>query len=103
MFLRRACIPLACLGLLGYFGYHLFVGDHGLESRARLQVQVKSLEGELNGLRAVRAKLDRDVGLMRADRLDPDMLDERARAILNFSHPNDIVIMDKRSSVAPMR
>ena len=101
MSLRRALFPLICLGLLGYFSYHLFVGDHGLESRARLQTQVKTAEGELKGLQAVRERLDRDVALMRSDKLDPDMLDERARTILNFSHPDDIVIMDKPSATAP--
>lgn len=99
MNLRKACIPVACLALIGYFGYHLFVGENGLESQARLQARVNALQGELKGLQSVRMRLDRDVSLMRADKLDPDMLDERARAILNFSHPNDIVIMDKRSAV----
>ena len=92
---RSACITLTCFGFLAYFAYHLFVGDHGLEARARLQTEVKLLDSELKGLEAVRERLDRDVALMRADKLDPDMLDERARAILNFSHPNDIVIMNK--------
>ena len=101
MTLRRACFPLICLGLLGYFTYHLMVGDHGLDARSRLQSQVKSVEGELKGLQAVRERLDRDVALMRAGKLDPDMLDERARIILNFSHPNDIVIMNKPSATAP--
>lgn len=96
MVFRKACLPLACFALIGYFGYHLLVGDNGLESQARLQGQVNALKGELKGLQAVRQRLDRDVALMRADKLDPDMLDERARAILNFSHPNEIVIMDKR-------
>lgn len=102
MSIRNACVALTCFGFLGYFAYHLFVGDHGLEARARLQTQIKSLEGELNGLQAVRERLDRDVALMRADKLDPDMLDERARMILNFSHPRDIVIMNK-SATAPSK
>lgn len=101
MMVRRACIPLACLALIGYFGYHLLVGDNGLESQARLQSQVNALEGELKGLKSIRNRLDRDVALMRADRLDPDMLDERARAVLNFSHPNEIVILNKRSATPP--
>lgn len=95
MTFRSAFVTLICFGLLSYFAYHLFVGDHGLEARARLQTRIRSLQGELNGLRAVRERLDRDVELMRADKLDPDMLDERARKILNFSHPRDIVILDK--------
>lgn len=101
MTVRKALFPLICLGLMGYFSYHLIVGDHGLESRARLQAQIKSVEGELKGLQAVRERLDRDVALMRADKLDPDMLDERARTILNFSHPDEIVIMNKPSVAAP--
>ena len=98
---RSAFVTLICLGLLSYFAYHLFVGDHGLGGGARLQTQIKSLQGELNGLQAVRERLDRDVGLMRADKLDPDMLDERARMILNFSHPKDIVILDKPATTPP--
>lgn len=101
MSFRKACVPLICLALMGYFAYHLFVGNHGLDARARLQMQVETLEGELKGLQAVRERLDRDVSLMRAEKLDPDMLDERARAVLNFSHPNDIVIMDKPSASRP--
>jgi len=89
---RSAFITLTCFGFLGYFAYHLFAGNHGLE---RLESEVKLLNAELKGLEAVRGRLDRDVALMRADELDPDMLDERARAVLNFSHPNDIVIMNK--------
>jgi len=92
---RSAFITLTCFGFLGYFAYHLFAGNHGLEARARLESEVKLLNAELKGLEAVRGRLDRDVALMRADELDPDMLDERARAVLNFSHPNDIVIMNK--------
>ena len=92
---RSAFITLICFGFLGYFAYHLFVGKHGLEARVRLESEVKLLNAELKGLEAVRGRLDRDVALMRADELDPDMLDERARAVLNFSHPNDIVIMNK--------
>ncbi len=100
---RSACVTLICFGFLGYFAYHLFVGDHGLEARVRLESKVKILEGELGSLVAVRERIERDVALMRADKLDPDMLDERARAVLNFSHPNDIVIMNKHSVTGSTR
>lgn len=97
MTLRRASVSVVCLILLGYFVYHLFVGDHGLDARARLESQVTTLKGELNGLKAVRARLERDVSLMRSDQIDPDMLGERARTVLDFAHPRDIVITDKES------
>lgn len=96
MRLRAAAVPLACLGLIGYFGYHLYVGERGLDARAQLEARIATLEGELQGLKAVREKLERNVSLLRAEHLDPDMLDERARAILNFAHPDDIVIVEPK-------
>ena len=89
----RFAIPLACLALITYFGYHLVVGAHGLEARGRMEQRIGLLEGELAGLEAVRKRLERDVSLLKAEQLDPDMLDERARAVLNFAHPNDVVIL----------
>jgi len=88
--------PLLALGAGGYFGYHLQNGDHGLKSRAVLQSRVAVLEGELAGLREVRQRIERDVALLRPESLDPDMLDERARAILNLAHPHDLVMMKRR-------
>lgn len=91
---RPILTSLTCLALISYFTYHLLTGDHGMRSRAELQNRVAALQGELAGLKAVRARIERDVDLMRASHLDPDMLDEQVRAILNFAHPNDIVILD---------
>ena len=36
------------------------------------------------------------VSLLHADRLDPDLLDERARAMLNYAHPRDLVLTLKK-------
>ena len=42
------------------------------------------------------ARLERDVALLRPESLDPDMLDERARASLNLAHPDDLVMLKRR-------
>ena len=89
--------PLLALGAGGYFGYHLQNGDHGLEARADLERRTNVLEGELAGLREVRLRIERDVALLEPESLDPDMLDERARAILNLAHPDDLVMMKRRA------
>ena len=47
-------------------------------------------------LRAVRAEqeaLERNVELMRPTSLDRDMLEERARVVLNYTRPDEVVIM----------
>lgn len=103
MRVRVLTVLLVVLGLIAYFGYHMIAGDHGLRARAPMQQQVIMLEGELSGLKAVRSRLERDVALLRSDQLDPDMLDERARAILNLAHPHDLVVLDTRAVTASPR
>jgi cell division protein FtsB len=67
-----------------------------LEARAVLEKRKAVLAGELAGLKDVRARLERDVALLRPESLDPDMLDERARAILNLVHPDDLIMLKRR-------
>jgi len=40
------------------------------------------------------------VSLLRPESLDPDMLDERARAILNLANQDDLVMLKRRPPVA---
>jgi cell division protein FtsB len=100
MRLQSLLFPLLSLGVGGYFGYHLQTGDHGLEARAALEKRKIVLAGELAGLQDVRKRLERDVALLRPESLDPDMLDERARAILNLAHPDDLVMLKRRAPAA---
>ena len=93
---RAFIFPLLALGVGGYFAYHLQNGEHGLASSADLESRRDVLEGELAGLREIRQRIERDVALLRPESLDPDMLDERARAILNLAHPDDLVLMKRR-------
>ena len=89
--------PLLALSAGGYFAYHLQNGDHGLKALADLERRKNVLEGEIAGLREVRLRIERDVALLEPESLDPDMLDERARAILNLAHPDDLVMMKRRA------
>ena len=40
-----------------------------------------------------RALWERRVALLRSDRIDPDMLDERARALLGLTDPRDLTLL----------
>ncbi|HEY0566785.1 MAG TPA: septum formation initiator family protein, partial [Xanthobacteraceae bacterium] len=71
-------------------------GNHGLLARQYLEEQSAQLSGDLARLKAERAEWERRVALLKSDRLDPDMLDERARAMLNYVHPRDLVLILKR-------
>jgi cell division protein FtsB len=101
MRVRSLLFPLLACGVGGYFAYNLQIGDHGLKSRADLEKRQAVLAGELAGLKEVRERLERDVALLRPESLDPDMLDERARAILNLAHPDDLVMLKRRPPTEP--
>ena len=77
---------------IGYFWINAYSGDYGLKAQEDLDQQVSVLETELSGLRAERSMWERRTALLRTDRLDPDMLDERARRQLNFLHPMDVTL-----------
>jgi cell division protein FtsB len=78
---------------IGYFGMHAFSGDRGLRAQQDLEQQLAAMKGELAGLKAERAHWARKVSLLRADRIDPDMLDERARALVGYIDPHDLVLL----------
>ena len=52
-----------------------------------------SMQAELGQLKAERTLWERRVSLLRADGIDPDMLDERARVLLGYADPRDLVLL----------
>jgi cell division protein FtsB len=97
---RRRRTILTALGLyifaglfIGYFAANAFTGNHGLRAQVDLDAQLATMQKELGDAKAERALWERRVGLLRADRLDPDMLDERARALLGLADPRDLTLL----------
>jgi len=79
--------------LIGYFGVNAFSGNHGLKAKQDIDQQAAALSAELSRLQAERAQWRLRIELLKSDKLDPDMLDERARALLAYTHPNDLTLM----------
>lgn len=98
---RRRSI-LTALGLytlaalfIGYFGIHAYTGNHGLRAQAGLDQQIAQMSAELSRAKQERAEWEHRVSLLSADRLDPDMLEERARALLDYVDPRDATMLLK--------
>lgn len=89
-----ALYVLAAL-LIGYFGINAYTGNHGLRVKKTLDREIAELSAELSRLKAERQQWERRVVLLRSNSLDPDMIDERARAMLNFTHPADLTLFIK--------
>ncbi len=85
--------PLLGLAAFAYFAYHGIQGDRGLIAYLQLERQIEIAEQRLAELDAERAVWGHRTKLLRRDQLDRDMLDERARAMLNLVGPDEIVVM----------
>ncbi len=89
---RRAMPPALGALLAVYFSYHLVQGERGLIAYLQLKAQVAASQAQLDVLQAEKSKLAHRVRLLRPDSLDPDLLDEQARRMLGFAHPDELVI-----------
>ena len=100
---RRARGILTALGLyvlaaamISYFWFHAYTGQRGLHAKHEIEQQMAELTAELDRLKSEHGQWERKVALLRSSSIDPDLLDERARSVLNLSHPNDLIMMVKR-------
>ena len=89
---RHVLVPVLGALLVAYFGYHAIEGDRGLLAYLALTQELKKAEISRDLIGADRQVLERRVALLRPEGVDPDMLDERARAVLNDIGPNESVI-----------
>jgi cell division protein FtsB len=89
---RAALPPAVFLALVAYFLWQTSQGDHGWKALAHRQDDLKAAQAELTRAEAEVATWERRVASLRTTRLDPDALDERARAMLNLSDPTDVIV-----------
>lgn len=95
---RRAVLTALALYLfaaafIGYFGMNAYSGNHGLRAQKDLEQQLGAMQQELQDLRTERSDWERRVALLRSDRIDPDMLDERARKLIGYADPRDLTFL----------
>ncbi len=89
---RQILAPVIFATLFGHFGYHLVNGDRGLLAMARLEREVQIANQNFAEAETTKKIWERRVSALRNQSIDPDMLDERARALLNFARKDDVII-----------
>jgi cell division protein FtsB len=94
---RGLGFPLVVGALVIYFGYFAINGNHGLVNWIRLNHEIELKQANLDRIKSERLALEHRVRLLRPESVDPDLLEEQARARLGLSGPDEVVIMkDKR-------
>lgn len=89
--------PILGISALVYFAYHTVQGDRGVLAWWNLHRQIQVSQAQLSLIEQDYNQLQKQVDLLRPNHLDPDMLEERARIMLNVGRENDVIIFHSRS------
>jgi cell division protein FtsB len=88
---RAAVAPAIFLALAAYFLWSARGGEHGLRADEARQATLRTAQAEQAQAAAALAAWERRVNALKT-RIDGDALDERARAMLNLSDPQDVIV-----------
>ncbi len=88
---RAAVAPAVFLLLVVYFVWNAQQGAHGLNAAVAQRQELLAAQAEQHLAAEDLAVWERRVNALRT-RLDGDALDERARAMLNLSDPQDVIV-----------
>ena len=90
--IRQVAPQVAAALAVAYFAYHAIEGERGVLAYIKLNSELESAQQIAGQVAAERADLEHRVDLLSPDSLDPDMLEERARTLLNYGHPDERII-----------
>lgn len=97
---RQVAPQVAAALAVAYFAYHAIEGERGVLAYLKLGNELESAQQVATQVEEERAELEHRVDLLSPDSLDPDMLEERARALLNYGHSDEKVIYLDRPGTA---
>ena len=101
-FWRHLFVTLILLSVQVYLGYSVLTGQFGVESREALEADIAELSGKSAALGAEIDSFRHRIDLFKSDRMDPDIVSERARALLAMSEPDDVVVMVNSATGEPI-
>jgi cell division protein FtsB len=89
---KTLAAPLALAGAAAFFIWHASHGDRGLIAREQRLADIATARAELAEATAEREAAERRALALRGREVDRDQLEERARALLNLTVREEIVI-----------
>lgn len=91
-FIFEVVAPSVLLCWAAAMVYSAVIGENGYRALAALNVEVEARRAEVDALRARRLALEKRADQLNPKSLDPDLIDERIRAVLGYSRPGDVVV-----------
>jgi cell division protein FtsB len=101
-FWRPLALTVTLLGFQAYLGYSAISGQFGIASREEILADIEILKDRSAALQAEIDAFRHRASLMNPRHLDPDLVVERARAMLNMAHADDILVMVNPATGQPI-
>ena len=93
--IKRNWIYILSGFIVFYFGFHTFCGDRNIYRYFSLKKEIAQEQMRAKYFKHQKDELQRKVNLLTDNSIDPDMLDERARVVLNMVSSDEYVILDE--------
>jgi len=90
---KQLSLTVVLVGFQAYLGYSAISGQYGVEGRWRMQGEISDLKVESARLQAEIDSYKHRIALFDVKKLDPDILTERARALLSMAHTKDRIVL----------
>ena len=98
---RQAVVPVLGISLLTYFAYHAIQGERGLFAWMQLNQQLKQTRALADAVATQRSELENRVHRLSNGSLDPDLLEERVRSMLNLGREDEVTIPLRPTPASP--
>ncbi|NWG71343.1 MAG: septum formation initiator family protein [Parvularculaceae bacterium] len=91
-FAKEVALPALFACWIAYLAYGAVAGAASYRTLRGLNAEIAAHKTELAEISARRAALQKRAELLNPKSLDPDVVDERVRAVLGYARPGDIVL-----------
>ncbi|HVW94185.1 MAG TPA: septum formation initiator family protein [Devosia sp.] len=90
---RSLLVTLLLLAFQGYLGFNVIGGQFGIQSQKQMRSDIEDLKAQSATLAAEIDSYNHRASLFNPSSLDPDILTEKARALLQMAAPDDLIVM----------
>ncbi len=89
--LRALLPPAIFLAVTWYFGWNAIHGKSGLQAQQGQRAQLLQAQQDYAKAELLRQQWQTRIADLAGQSIEPDMLNEQAREVLNLANPNDLV------------
>jgi len=93
--LKNSGLLVFIVFLFFYFSYFTINGDRGLLRYMYLNKEIAQSQKIFDQFRGQKEKLEKNVRLLSSNSLDVDLLEERARIVLNYVGEDEFIILEE--------